>query len=51
MSYIALLDLRNAEELHCFMPSLVAMLYQPSVVKERNLHGRSGTCVVADVRL
>ena len=29
---------------------MVVMLYQPSVVKERNLHDRSGTCVVADVR-
>ena len=32
------------------MPSLVVMWSQPSVVKEINLHDRSGTCVVADVR-
>ena len=50
MSCIALSDLRKEEELHCCMPSLVVMLYQPSVVKEINLHDRSGTCVVADVR-
>ena len=46
MSCIALLDLRKAEELHYFMPSLVVMWSQPSVVKERNLHGRPGTCVL-----
>ena len=26
------------------MPSLDVMWHQPSVVKERNLHGRHGTC-------
>ena len=46
MSGIALLDLRKAEELHYFMPSLVVMWSQPSVVKENNLHGRPGTCVL-----
>ena len=34
MSRIALLDLRKADELHSFMPSLVVMWSQPSVVKE-----------------
>ncbi len=33
MSCIALLDLREAEELHSFMPSLVVMWSQPSMVK------------------
>ena len=46
MSCIALLDLRKAEELHSFMPSLVVMLSHSSVVKERNLHDRPGTCVL-----
>ena len=46
MSCIALLDLRKAEELHSFMRSLVVMWCQPSVVKEINLHGRPGTCVL-----
>ena len=46
MSCIALLDMRKAEELHNFMPSLVVMWSQPSVVKERILHGRHGTCVL-----
>ena len=45
MSCIALLDLRKAEELHYFMPSIVVMWSQPSLVKEINLHGRPGTCV------
>ena len=38
MSCIALLELRKAEELPSFMPSLIAMWSQPSVVKEINLH-------------
>ena len=46
MSCIALLYLRKTEELHDFMPSLVVMWSQPSVIKERNLHGRPGTCVL-----
>ena len=35
MSCIALLDVRKAEELHSFMPSLVVMWSQPSVVKAK----------------
>ena len=42
MSCTALLDLRKAEELHAYMPLLVVMRSRPSVVKERNLHGRYG---------
>ena len=38
--------LRKAEELHHVMPSLVEMWSQPSVVKERNLHGRPRTYVL-----
>ena len=46
MRCIALLDLRKAEELHYFMPSLVVTWSQPSVVKESNLHGRPRTWVL-----
>ena len=45
-SCVALLDLIKAEELHSFMPSLVVMWSQHSVVKERTLHGRPMTCVL-----
>ena len=38
--------LRKAEELHYVMPSLIAVWSHPSVVKEINLHGRPGTCVL-----
>ena len=37
MSCIALLNLRKADELHAFMPSLVVMWSQPSVDNEMDI--------------